>query len=312
MKKMFSIIIPCYNVEKYVVSCVDSILKQTEKDFEIVIINDGSTDNTLEVIQKNYSNNEYIKIIDQKNGGLSKARNTGIKNSTGKYLCFVDSDDYWNDNNALRKIKAYIIDNDKDIIVIGNTKFFENDEKIVPKKSINYKGQGVEYLIKTNYFKACAWDKIVKRELVVNKNNYFPDGLFSEDIIWCGKLLEETLNVGCLEENFYMYRQRVGSITKSVKEKNIKDMIQMIHNFDGIDNNIVKSFLAYEYSVALGLVSTKNVKNNISKETLNELFLLKDLLNYDLSEKVHKVNMLKKLFGIKLTSKILGIFIDLK
>lgn len=312
MKKMFSIIIPCYNVEKYVVDCVESVLNQTEKDFEIIIVNDGSTDKTLQIITDKYSKLESVKIIDQKNGGLSDARNTGIKNSNGEYLCFVDSDDYWNDEKALEKIKKYIIENNVDVVVIGNTKFFENSEKQISKKKINYLNQGIEYLLETNYFKACAWDKVVKKSLIVDSNNYFPDDLFSEDIIWCGKLLEKTNNIGCLEENFYMYRQRNGSITKSVKEKNILDMIKMIKSFDNSDNKIVKSFLAYEYSVALGLVSTKNVKYKISNETLNELFSLKKILVNDISKKVKKVRFLNNIVGIRITSKLLGIFIDIK
>ena len=89
-------------------------------------------------------------------------------------------------------------------------------------------------------------------------------------------------------------------------------MIKMIKSFDNSDNKIVKSFLAYEYSVALGLVSTKNVKYKISNETLNELFSLKKILVNDISKKVKKVRFLNNIVGIRITSKLLGIFIDIK
>lgn len=312
MKKMFSIIIPCYNVERYVTKCVESVLKQSEHDYEIIIINDGSTDNTLKVLNENYSNKENIIIINQNNCGLSSARNVGILNSNGEFICFIDSDDYWNDTDALKKIKDYIINNKVDVAVIGNTKLYDDSGKTVPKKKIHYCNQGIEYLIKTNYFKACAWDKIIKKDLIINNNIFFPEGLLSEDIVWCGRLLESTRNIGCLEENFYMYRQRNGSITKSIKEKNIIDMIKMIHMFDDSNDDIVKSFLAYEYSVALGLVSTNNVRNKISNDVLNELYSLKEILKYDINKKVRKVRFFNKIFGIRFLSKALGIYISLK
>lgn len=310
--KFFSIVIPCYNVAKYVEQCVESILCQTYDDYEIILINDGSTDNTGILLDEKYGENEKINIIHQKNGGLSNARNSGIKVADGEYLIFIDSDDYWNDKNALEKIKKYIDKYSNDIVVIGNTKFYENKEQTYEKNKINYANQGIEYLIKTNYFKACAWDKIVKSELIKKTNNYFPEGLFSEDIIWCANLLKNTKNIGCLEENFYMYRQREGSITKSVKEKNILDMIQMIEKSKTKDDDIVNSFLAYEYSVALGLISTKNVRKKITKETKIKLFSMNDILNYHISDKVKKVYKLKKIFGTKMTSFLLGLFIDNK
>ena len=95
-KYKFSIIVPVYNVENYVDKCIKSILNQTYKNYEVIIINDGSTDNSLNIINK-YKNNKKIKIITQKNKGLSNARNNGMKMATGDYLLFIDSDDYIED-----------------------------------------------------------------------------------------------------------------------------------------------------------------------------------------------------------------------
>lgn len=307
----FSIIVPCYNVEKYVKECIDSILMQSIDDYEIIAINDGSTDTTYDILKENYENNRYVKIINQENKGLSETRNVGIMNSVGTYLIFIDSDDYWNNSDALKKIKNYIEKFNSDVILIGYTKIYP-DGKMVEKKRINFcQEKGIDYLIKTNYFKACAWDKIVKRELIVSNNIFFPKGLLSEDIIWCANILKVTKEIGCIEENFYMYRQRGDSITKNVKEKNILDMVNMINDAK-CDNYIVNSYLAYEYTVALGLVSTKMIKNKICYDTRKTLFSLSYMLKNNLNDKVKKVYILYKIVGIKLTSLCLGIFIDKK
>lgn len=307
----FSIIIPCYNVEKYVKQCINSILSQSINDYEIIVVNDGSTDNTYRIIKENYEKNAYIKIINQKNKGLAESRNVGINNASGEYLIFIDSDDYWEDSKALQKIKDYIEKFNNDIILIGYTKIFSNN-KLTTKKKIGFSQEkGVEYLIKTNYYKACAWDKIIRKKVIKDNKIFFPKGMLSEDIIWCADLLKATKNIGYIEENFYMYRQRKNSITKTVKEKNILDMVEMIKEAECKDY-IINSYLAYEYSVALGLISTKMVKDKISLDTQSKLFSLKELLKNRLNDKVKKVYILYRLFGIKITSKCLGLFIDNK
>ena len=108
MKKL-SVIIPCYNVEDYVGKCIESVLDNKIKDIEIILVNDGSKDNTLDIIKKYEKEHKEIKVIDQKNGGLSDARNTGLSVATGKYVTFLDSDDYVDSNMYVSKLKKMIL-----------------------------------------------------------------------------------------------------------------------------------------------------------------------------------------------------------
>ena len=101
MKTLFSVIIPIYNVEKYINDCIDSVLQQDYKNIEIILINDGSKDNSQLICEKKVKEDSRIRLINKQNGGLSSARNVGLDNSTGDYILFLDGDDYWDDREAL-------------------------------------------------------------------------------------------------------------------------------------------------------------------------------------------------------------------
>lgn len=311
----FSIIIPCYNVEKYVVKCVDSVLNQNYSDYEIIIINDGSTDDTLKICKEIQKNNDKVKIFSQKNGGLSSARNLGIQKSNGEYFIFLDSDDYLMDNNFLSDVSDVIESNFSELIIFGYKKVCEKDGSIIFDKPSFIKENElsiIESLIEQNYYKASACDKIIRSDIVKKNNMKFPLNFKSEDISWCSQILRYVNcdKIDVINKNVYAYVQRNNSITKTVKEQNIIDMISQIESFRNM-GYIIDNYLAYEYSVVLGLISSNKVKN-VSNATKKRVFLQSDLLKFCLNKKVKKVYICKKIFGIRLTSKILGIFISYK
>ena len=314
----FSIIVPVYNVEKYLEECVNSLLNQNHKDYEIILVDDGALDNSPSICDNYAQNYNNIKVIHKENGGLSDARNVGINNADGEYLIFIDSDDYICDENFLKDVSRIVNEENSDLIIYGNKKIFE-DNSVIEK--IHYKAyendEVINSLISQNYLKACAWDKIVKKEMIIENKLYFPVGRYSEDIEWCARLLNiidfEKINI--LNKNVYMYRQRKNSITKTIKEKNIKDMIEMIRSEFVEEKNdrsmIINSFLAYEYSVVLGLINIPTM-TNLDKEIKKEVLEFKKILNYDISKKVKMVKVLSKILGINNTGKILGMYINMK
>lgn len=119
-----SIIVPCYNVEKYLTACLESLISQTYSNIEIIAVNDGSTDQTSDILEK-YANYSQIKVINQQNTGLSGARNTGIKHAVGEYLCFVDSDD-WIENDTIEKAIQSIGNTNEDVVLWGYIKEFSH------------------------------------------------------------------------------------------------------------------------------------------------------------------------------------------
>ena len=208
---------------------------------------------------------------------------------------------------------------DTDLLVYGYIKYFEISQRQKEKQLFRTSKNKsiIESLIESNYYKACAWDKIIKRKIIVDNDIYFPKGKVGEDIEWCAKVLKNINydNIKILGENFYMYRQREGSICRNLEGQDLDFIMDMIEKEKCNDTdpmtNIVNSYLANEYIYRLGRINSKEVQN-VTQETKERFYNNKDLLKYKLSKKVQKVNMLIKLIGIKKTSKLLGLYIDLK
>lgn len=221
---MISVIIPVYNTEKYLERCLDSVVKQQFKDIEIICVDDGSTDSSLSIL-RNYANkNSKIKIIHQENKGLSAARNTGLENSKGEYVLFVDSDDELEINAIDNLYQGILIENVD--AVLGRVKliFEEYTEKKIEYESyFSIKYSGVQKLNDDiiNNFYVCAWGILYKREVIDALKLRFPDGLFFEDNFWHWSYFTSIKKINFLNKYIYKYYIRSGSImsqTFSIQE----------------------------------------------------------------------------------------------
>lgn len=310
----FSIIIPVYNVERYLQECVKSVLEQSFQNFEIILVDDGSKDNSGKLCDELSEKNDTIKVIHKENGGLSDARNFGIKEAKGEYLVFLDSDDFWDDTEFLEKLNEIIQKKEKDLIIIGLKKYFESTNRIEEKDNEKLNNnESIEELLKNNLYKACACSKIIKRNIVIENNLYFPKGRLSEDIEWCARVLKviDLNKIYYFPNNVYVYRQRENSISKKVDDLFIKDIYEMIKNetiYNDDKENIVNSYLAYEYSVLLGWTSLKCKDKDLKKK----VYSLKNILKYNIVNKVKYVNIMVNVLGIKFSCYILGKFIEIK
>lgn len=314
-----SVIIPVYNVKNYLKRCLDSLINQTFfNEVEIILIDDGSTDGS-ELICDDFTKKYYnIITIHQHNTGPAIARNNGIKIAKGDYIMFVDSDDYIDDLELIKKIIEIIIEDNPDLIMYGYKKIFDDSNKIISKKLLDKRKEwNINYLIQTNFYKDCPWNKIIKKSFLIQNNIFFPNNMLSEDIDFCAKIL---LNINLqrikiINENPYVYTQRKKTISKSISAKHVNDiyeMLKMNYIYTENKNNIVNNFLAYEYVMSLGIINSKLKPINLDVKIVKQFYSLKSLLNYDLCKKVKFVKIIESIFGIKITSKLLGIFINLK
>ncbi|MDR2408834.1 MAG: glycosyltransferase [Bacteroidales bacterium] len=221
MKKV-SIIVPVYNIEKYIGKCLNSLVNQTLKDIEIIIVNDGSLDNS-DVVINNYKKRYADKIvyIKKKNGGLSDARNTGISYAKGEYIACVDGDDYVTETmyeklyNSAKKENADLVE----------CNFYnEYPNKLVGKIIKPYDLK--EILIKSRYN---AWNKIIKRELLEIYNIRYPISLQYEDVEYFCKLVPYVRKIAFIEEPLYYYVQRDGSIVHIYDERT-KNIFTILDN----------------------------------------------------------------------------------
>ena len=221
MKAKVSVIIPVYNVEKYVLRCLDSIVNQTYSNVEIIVINDGSTDNSINVIKNKYGKNDKLKIFNKKNGGLSSARNIGLNQATGNYILFVDSDD-WLEINCVSELIDEAKSGNADIIEFGYRTISDKGELNSIKFNnsvISSKEKILEEFFFGNQIVDIVCNKLYKKELFDNKR--FLEGKIHEDYIITPELLYNCKKISIVDKIFYNYYQRSDSITqKAFSEKN--------------------------------------------------------------------------------------------
>lgn len=284
----FSIIIPVYNVQEYLLQCVNSILCQSFTNYEIILVDDGSPDKSPQICDKLASENETIIVIHhQVNKGLSAARNTGIHASKGKWLMFVDSDDYWDSSTALEDVYQQLCNRKVDLLLFGVKDLdcrtgkiiisrFGYDLNILHKET---KNNIISYLMKSNLFPGSAWITVTNESFIKENKLFFLNGYKSEDIDWILNVFIHARSFSAVNKAFYVYRKyRDSSITGRVNEKTVKDLIFIINkwnnNFKYIDDpcvNDLTRYLAYCYLIVLINYSRLNKidKQSVEKQVLN-------------------------------------------
>lgn len=262
-----SVIVPVYNTENYLKRCLDSLVNQSLKDIEIIIINDGSQDNSQLIIDEYTKKHKNIYGYKKDNGGMSSARNMGLTKANGEFIAFVDSDDYI-DKNALKKMYEKAKKDNLDIVVCDSVNVYEDGKKEYIHSNLHYSKNDIyNYIIAPPM--ACT--RIFKKE-VFNKVK-FKEGIFYEDLELVPSLISVTTKVGFIEEGLYYYFQRNGSIMRqknfSKKLLDIFDVLDSIKN--KIDNNLYKDELEYLYithllrTATLRFLEYKNTKEYLNK-----------------------------------------------
>lgn len=231
-RDLISVIVPVYNVQAYLTNCINSILNQSYKNIEIILVDDGSTDESSSICDSYVKKDNRIKVIHKENGGLSDARNIGIKSAKGKYITFVDSDDYL-DENYVKALYILITKNNSDIACSGmkrtdslNDKIVNKNEKINIYNSIH----AIKEILYQRNIDNSAPSKLFKKNLF--ENILFPVGYAFEDLDTMYKLFLQANKIVSTTNNYYLYYQRQGSILHTVKDKTINDLLTIIDNMN--------------------------------------------------------------------------------
>lgn len=297
----FSIIVPVYNVEDYLSQCLDSILDQTFSNFELILVNDGSTDSSFKICQEYDQKFHQIKLFDQENCGLSDARNKGLIVATGDYIIFTDSDDYWAGKQILEDLNDLITELNPDIILHEESRFFSEkdvackyNQRFLKTRHGKFEDE-ILNLIYYDLYVASAWDKVIKRSILIDNQLFFPVGRKSEDIEWCGKLMHFIKTFSIYTKSFYFYRQvRKGSITTTVSAKHCKDVYDMVKSglssknaTSEILNNATENYWACNYVVILKDFYV--LSSQTQKQIWNDLVSWKYLIKKGRNIKVDKV-----------------------
>lgn len=295
-----SVIVPVYNVEPYLDKCLNTLVNQTLKKIEIIIVNDGSKDNSEKIIEKYLKKYpEKIKYIKKNNGGLSSARNEGLKYASGEYIGFVDSDDYVSLNTfnlMYKKAKEknfdlvvcnlnYVYETKTKMVSAGLDKDLENEDEV--KKNIVFLYPAV-------------WNKLYKKEILDSLK--FKEGIWYEDVEFNFRVYPRVKSIGYVDKPLIQYVQRESSISKTIDKR----LFNYIDNFNGLiryyqDNNLYnKYYFELEYSYVRYLYATfiKQLSYTNDKELFKE-GVKEAIKNVQEHFPNYKKNIYLKKFGLK-------------
>ncbi len=294
-----SIIIPVFNTEKYLERCLESVIAQKKIDYEVIVINDGSTDDSDLIIKKyeeKYS--QVIKYFDKSNGGLSDARNFGVQKATGKYLCFIDSDDYI-DKNLFEMIKP-VIEQDVDLIKYKCIRVEENCKEIEridgPVFDIKSGNEAFDELYANDVLIEPAWLYLYKRSFYIENKFEFPVGKYHEDWAIVPYILIKAETVVSTNIFGYYYVQSSNSITRNNNNQRIyKRACDMLEHYDYLNSKIkkdnVKSITMENFKIYMSnclILKLNELPKEYHKKYIKELKKRKITDNF-------KVNNIKQL-----------------
>ena len=240
-----SVIVPVYNSEKYLSEALRSLEEQTFKNFEVVIVNDGSTDGSDKIIEKFIEKNRNFKLINQKNMGPGCAKNTGIKYSTGEYVTFLDSDDFFAPN--FLEVLYNLITKEKADIAYCNFKLYYTDSNLsvympfTSKSGVYSREKAFAKLISDVSLHHFPWNKLYKRSLFTENNIEFYN-MFYEDVATCPKIFYFASKVVVTSKPLYYYRRHNGSIIARMTSDKINDFVKSL----GITRNFLESVNEYQ------------------------------------------------------------------
>lgn len=291
---VFSIIVPIYNVEKYLDKCITSIISQSYKHIEIILVNDGSTDGSLEICKNYKTKDNRISLLNKKNGGLSSARNYGLKFANGDYITFLDSDDFI-DSGYFEDAYQCLNETNIDLLVYGYYRDLEENDKIISsienRVAKNELITNIEKIasammnLKENNIADTSCTKFYRRELISKYDVTFPEGEIFEDTEFNFNLLNHTKTVLLRNKSFlhYIKRKNIKTITNTFNEYKLKYLLsrcmtmnKYILNIDFNDSNLKEKLLdlvgywcfRYKISYFIDIAATKDIEK-LKNEFLN-------------------------------------------
>lgn len=319
----FSVIVPVYNTEKELPRCIDSILMQKYIDLEVILVNDGSSDQSGKICDRYAAVDGRVKVIHQENAGCSAARNAGVYASQKDYLLFVDSDDAWEGEDKLLQIaEAALAQHIPDVVLFGIGIYHSDgsfEKRIVPDVTDGDdldKERVLRSLVYRYQFISASYCKAVKRKFFLDNELFFKRGMLSEDIEWSAKLMVLSREICvCPVELYKRIRREEGAITAQIGKKNIQDILTAIETGiifakDHAENAkmlaLYYEYWAYQYAMLLSLLHYVNRERELP-DILSRMKTMSWLLRYDHVKKVRIVHTIYMLFGMRATVNLLSV-----
>lgn len=303
-----SVIIPVYNVERYLRPCVECVLSQSHKNLQVILVDDGSTDSSGSICDGYAASDSRVQVIHKQNGGLSDARNAGLHTAIGDYVLFLDSDDRWNDEFFVEHLIQRAEETSADVIFFELVRWVDGDP--FPPMELLYNENDfigssaniLKNLLRKNQFSMSACQKLIRTSILKNNAIEFPIGLLGEDMDWIQRLWPCVQSVSFSNEAKYFYRCRSGSITTTFGKRNMEDFCSILEHWklywEGSTMNekrIYLGYLAYLYITLVYRLADMQPKDFSSFYPRVEQ--LASLLDYSITPKSNRLVLLRRICG---------------
>lgn len=313
-----SIIVPVYNIAQYLNGCVQSVLTQSFQDWELVLVDDGSTDQSPALCEEWAKKDQRIRVVHKTNGGLSDARNAGLLEAKGEYIHFLDGDDYYVSDNVLQTLMEQVEQYQYlDTLLYCRVDKYEdtgkeNKERPYDADFINQSSSTTiifEHLLRTQRFNMSACFQILRREFLMDNQIFFEKGLLSEDVDWSMALWQHLKTVKAINCYGYCYRHRSASITTTLSIRNYQSYQYMFQKWIPLLQEkgdtlaqLQLNYLAFLFPTLLyGFFLLPKQDRHPTYELLNKM---KTVLQYSATRKSNRVAASVKMVGFCLTCRI--------
>ena len=317
LRPLISIIIPVYNTEQYLSVCIESIISQDYPHFEIILVDDGSTDRSGQLCDDWAARDARIVVLHRDNAGAAAARNTGIDAAQGNYLLFLDSDDYWLNDQVLSAIDQRISRTSPDVLIYNLQKDYGNrldapyfSETIYISESDSTK-KTIQQITENHLWSACLWNKAVRATLFQDGQLRLREGITAEDIEWSGRLVLHAGSFDFLNTNVVGYRQRESSVTGTMTTKkfrclleNVQMCAEMSSRTEGHRKQLLETYTAFQFGTLIYGYSTLP-KTDEHKAFLPKIQKLEYLLKLSNHPNVKLIRYVRSLFGLHPTLTLL-------
>ncbi len=316
---LISVIVPVYGVERFLGECLDSILAQSHRELQVILVDDGSADSSPEICDKYALSDSRVKVIHQPNGGVSRARNVGISHATGEYILFVDADDTLGNSEGIAHAAKILSQNPKidvlsfELTYITTKRAYEHPPLDVDRLNSLSKDEALKHLISIDRLDSAACSKFIRRQIVVDNDIKFIPDIRSEDYDWTLNILLHSETIRFTSDHFYHYRQWEGSASATISTKHLWDIWHTIKLWcdKRPESGLYLDYIAYIYGFLMSrlyLIPEKKQR----QELLSQMKSYSHLLKYRGSKKMRWVAMLYNICGFSLACNILGLMVRLR
>lgn len=324
-----SVVIPVYRVERYLAQCVESVLNQSFRDLEVILVDDGSPDNCPQIADDFAARDSRVQVVHQANQGLSGARNSGLRRATGRLVVFLDSDDFWDGKDCLaRCIEAFDERPNLDVLFFDALRYYEaTGERVFGDVAWDRdrvagasESEVLRYMVEIGDARPSACTKVIRRQFLLDNGLHFKPGVFSEDVEWFLRLITHPATYDYLPLAFYMYRKnRAGSITNTIGAPNVGDVLDTVvtaarHMLHSDAPQAFKrdylSYCCYQYTIALAFYpGLSRADREAVRPRLGEA---RYLLAYDGYRNSKSIARLVRIIGLEATARVLNTYLALR